>query len=225
MDWGACSLAVSENCRKLSERLPWAGGGLCPTVSRLRGCRGGVRVRMSLRARSFRSGMIRCGASERERLFFRRSERLTKATSRPVSRREKRFCCFSVSWSRLENAGCSQRCALCSSVAFGKIDKGKIGMCANCRRTEDVTVAPAESENRTVSAGAGCVSALPYIGTADIRTDYSSCRASRFSVTSTLSIRAASISTISKSKSCHESFSPVCGMCFSSSRISPLSVL
>lgn len=85
MDRGACSLAVSENCRKLSERLPWAGGGLCPTVSRLRGCRGGVRVRMSLRARSFRSGMIRCGASERERLFFRRSERLTKATSRPYS--------------------------------------------------------------------------------------------------------------------------------------------
>ena len=58
---------------------------MCPTVSRLRDCRGGVRVRMSLRARSFRSGMIRYGASEQERLFFRRSERLTKATSRPYS--------------------------------------------------------------------------------------------------------------------------------------------
>ena len=49
--------------------------------------------------------------------------------------------------------------------------------------------------------------------------------AAGFMDTRTLSIRAASISTISKLKLRHESFSPVCGICSSSSRISPLSVL
>ncbi len=117
-------------------------------------------------------------------------------------------------------------CAVSASDAVFRKMKGKSVCPLPAVAGGGVAVAIADCGDRAVHAGPGCVSAFSAHRT-DRRQQgcYSSCRASRLSVTRTLSMRAASMSTISKSKSRHESFSPVHGICFSSWRINPLSVL